>query len=95
MAGTATPQRPILIAGLGSIGRRHLRNLVALGGPPPLLYRTGKGQAGDLDQDVPTIYDLGAALAQPPPRPAAPFPVRTRTGTRRSTWTAMETATWS
>ncbi|MEL7361028.1 MAG: Gfo/Idh/MocA family oxidoreductase [Bacteroidota bacterium] len=66
MAGTDTSKRPILIAGLGSIGRRHLRNLVALGGPPPLLYRTGKGQAGDLNHDVPTVHDLGDALAQRP-----------------------------
>ena len=32
----------ILIAGLGSIGRRHLRNLAALGQNDIVLYRTGK-----------------------------------------------------
>lgn len=31
-----------LIAGLGSIGRRHMRNLVALGEKNIVLYRTGK-----------------------------------------------------
>lgn len=31
-----------LIAGLGSIGRRHMRNLVALGERDIVLYRTGK-----------------------------------------------------
>jgi predicted dehydrogenase len=31
-----------LIAGLGSIGRRHLRNLTALGESDVVLYRTGK-----------------------------------------------------
>jgi len=32
-----------LIAGLGSIGRRHLRNLVALGEKDIVLYRTYQG----------------------------------------------------
>lgn len=31
-----------LIAGLGSIGRRHMRNLIALGEKEIVLYRTGK-----------------------------------------------------
>src|SRR4030067_2303668 len=31
-----------LIAGLGSIGRRHLRNLLSLGEKDIILYRTGK-----------------------------------------------------
>ena len=37
----------ILIAGLGSIGRRHLRNLQALGEKDILLYRTRRGSLPD------------------------------------------------
>ncbi len=59
----------ILIAGLGSIGRRHLRNLLACGESDILLYRT---HLGSLPEDellrFPTETDLGAALAH---RPAA------------------------
>ncbi|MEM6783441.1 MAG: Gfo/Idh/MocA family oxidoreductase [Bacteroidota bacterium] len=66
MAPLNAAARPILFAGLGSIGRRHLGNLVALDGPPPLLYRTGKGQAGILEGTYPTVYDLDEALAQGP-----------------------------
>ncbi len=36
-----------LIAGLGSIGRRHLRNLLALGERDILLYRTGRSSLPD------------------------------------------------
>lgn len=39
----------ILICGLGSIGRRHLRNLVALGQEDIVLYRTGKSTLPDED----------------------------------------------
>jgi predicted dehydrogenase len=35
--------RPIVIAGLGSMGRRHCRNLVAGGWSNVVLYRTGRG----------------------------------------------------
>jgi predicted dehydrogenase len=37
----------ILIAGLGSIGRRHFRNLIALGEKDLVLYRTGKATLPD------------------------------------------------
>lgn len=58
-----------LIAGLGSIGRRHLRNLLALGEQDILLYRTHLSTLAD-DQmtgdrrlsDFPTYTDLDEAL---------------------------------
>jgi predicted dehydrogenase len=56
-----------LIAGLGSIGRRHLRNLVKLGEKDILLYRTHQSTlpADDLAA-YPVEIDLAAALAQRP-----------------------------
>jgi predicted dehydrogenase len=52
-----------LIAGLGSIGRRHLRNLVALGEQDIVLYRTGKSTMPEEDlADYPQETDLGTAL---------------------------------
>src|SRR3989344_5682729 len=62
-----TPERPILIAGFGSIGRRHLRNLKALGHKNFVLYRTGKSTLPDDEiKDIPTEYDLDKALAYKP-----------------------------
>lgn len=56
-----------LIAGLGSIGRRHLRNLTALGEDDILLYRTGRATLPDDDlEGFPVFNDLGAALVQGP-----------------------------
>ncbi len=57
----------ILIAGLGSIGRRHLRNLVALGERDIILYRTHRSTLPD-DELAPfvTETDLEAALAHKP-----------------------------
>ena len=55
-----------LIAGLGSIGRRHLDNLLALGQDDIILYRTGQGSLGDMDRDFPVYHDLSAAMAQKP-----------------------------
>lgn len=56
-----------LIAGLGSIGRRHLRNLLALGERDILLYRTRQSTLpeGDL-AGIPVETNLEAALAQRP-----------------------------
>ncbi len=57
----------ILIAGLGSIGRRHLRNLLALGERDILLYRTHRSTLPDDElADFPTFTDLEAALAEGP-----------------------------
>ncbi|MCE5209264.1 MAG: hypothetical protein LLG42_13255, partial [Chloroflexi bacterium] len=36
-----------LIAGFGSIGRRHFRNLLAMGQKDILFYRTGQGTLQD------------------------------------------------
>jgi predicted dehydrogenase len=56
-----------MIAGLGSIGRRHLKNLQAFGESDILLYRT---HLGALPEDelasYPVEHDLAAALAHKP-----------------------------
>lgn len=56
-----------LIAGLGSIGRRHLRHLEELGQQDIVLYRTHRGTLSDdgLDE-YPVETDLQAALAHKP-----------------------------
>jgi len=56
-----------MIAGLGSIGRRHFRNLLALGERDILLYRTQRSSLPD-DELVgfPVETDLQAALAHNP-----------------------------
>jgi predicted dehydrogenase len=57
----------ILIAGLGSIGRRHLGNLMALGERDILLYRTGHATLSDDDlAGFAFETDLQAALARRP-----------------------------
>lgn len=56
-----------LIAGLGSIGRRHLRNLRSLGEQDILLYRTGRATLPDDElAGLPVETDLAAALARKP-----------------------------
>lgn len=56
-----------LIAGLGSIGRRHLHNLVALGERDIVLYRTRRGTLPEAGLTTfPTETDLAAALAHRP-----------------------------
>jgi predicted dehydrogenase len=53
----------ILIAGLGSIGRRHLRNLLALGEKDILLYRTRHSSLPDDELGAfPVVTDLNAVL---------------------------------
>ena len=57
----------ILIAGLGSIGRRHLRNLLALGERNILLFRTHRSTLPDEElAGFPVETDLAAALAHKP-----------------------------
>lgn len=57
----------VLIAGLGSIGRRHFRNLLALGERDILLYRTHRSTLPDDDlAGFPVETDLAAALASRP-----------------------------
>jgi len=56
-----------LIAGLGSVGHRHFRNLCALGETDILLYRTHKATLPDDELAVvPVETDLHAALAHKP-----------------------------
>ena len=56
-----------LIAGLGSIGRRHFRNLLALGERDILLYRTHHATLPDDElAGFPVETDLRAALAHQP-----------------------------
>ena len=56
-----------LIAGLGSIGRRHLRNLLTLGESDILLFRTLKSTLSDDELAAfPTFTNLNDALAQHP-----------------------------
>ncbi|MFA6947249.1 MAG: Gfo/Idh/MocA family oxidoreductase, partial [Pedobacter sp.] len=59
-------KRPILIVGSGSIGRRHLQNLQALGCKNFIFYRTGKSKLPDEMADIPVEYELGKALARKP-----------------------------
>jgi predicted dehydrogenase len=57
----------IMIAGLGSIGRRHFRNLIALGERDILLYRTRRSTLPDDElAGFPVETDLETALARQP-----------------------------
>jgi len=61
----------ILICGLGSIGRRHLKNLVALGQDDIVLFRTGKATLPDDDVAAwPTEDSLERALERWSPQAA-------------------------
>ena len=54
-----------LICGLGSIGRRHLRNLITLGEKDIVLYRSGKSTLPDDELNgFPTESNLARALAR-------------------------------
>ena len=56
-----------LIAGFGSIGRRHFRNLVSLGEEDILFLRSHRGNLPDEEiGDFPIYTDLKSALAQYP-----------------------------
>jgi predicted dehydrogenase len=56
-----------MIAGLGSIGRRHFSNLLALGERDILLYRTQRSSLPDEElEGFPVETDLQAALAHHP-----------------------------
>ena len=56
-----------LIVGLGSIGRRHMRNLLALGQRDIILYRTQRSTLPDDDLTAyPTETNLEKALSQKP-----------------------------
>ncbi|MDP2966066.1 MAG: Gfo/Idh/MocA family oxidoreductase [Pelolinea sp.] len=56
-----------LIAGLGSIGRRHLKNLLALNQKDIVLYRTHQSTLADDDlKEFPVESDIQKALAHKP-----------------------------
>ena len=56
-----------LIAGLGSIGRRHLKNLLELGQKDIVLYRTHQSTLGDEGlQGFPVEQDIQKALSHKP-----------------------------
>ena len=56
-----------VIAGLGSVGRRHLRNLVALGERDIVLFRTHRSTLPDDElSDFPVETDLNEVLSQNP-----------------------------
>jgi predicted dehydrogenase len=58
---------PVLVAGLGSIGKRHLDNLRALGETRLALFRTGRGTLVNGDPDGVAVHrDLESALAGRP-----------------------------
>lgn len=60
-------KRPVLIVGLGSIGRRHFRNLRARGVDNIILYRTGKSTLPDDELiNFPTFNNLEDALNNNP-----------------------------
>jgi predicted dehydrogenase len=60
-------QLRFLIAGLGSIGRRHLKNLVSLGQKDITLYRTQHSTLPDEElASYPSVNDLGQALVGKP-----------------------------
>lgn len=62
-----TFDQPILIAGFGSIGRRHLQNLKTLGQRKFVLYRTGKSTLPENEiADIPQEFDLTKALSYKP-----------------------------
>lgn len=57
----------VMIAGLGSIGRRHLRHLAALGVKDLVLYRTHRSSLPEEDlAGYPVETELAAALAHQP-----------------------------
>src|SRR5262249_28308299 len=66
-ASNNTFMREILIAGLGSIGRRRLASLRALQWPHIRLYRTGRSTLSDAElAGFPVDSDLSTALARCP-----------------------------
>lgn len=58
--------REILIAGLGSVGRRHYRNLCTLGWDGVRFSRTGTSTLTDCEVGAAVEHDLAAALARQP-----------------------------
>ncbi len=60
-------KQPVLIAGLGSIGQRHLRNLLSLGCRDIVLYRRDKGASPEGNKyPIPVEHELDAAFSHHP-----------------------------
>ena len=65
-------QRRVLIAGYGSIGRRHVRNLQSLGCSQLMFFRTHRGAMPDDKESPigeaawPEVYELEAAWSHQP-----------------------------
>lgn len=55
-----------VVTGFGSIGRRVVRNLRALGVTDVTVYRTGQGTLSTEDEGVTVVDDLDAALSKGP-----------------------------
>jgi predicted dehydrogenase len=64
--GAASARGPFLVAGSGSIGRRHVENLRRLGATEATLFRTGRRDPAAPAVDAPEEYDLDRALAARP-----------------------------
>lgn len=58
-----TKQWRILVSGVGSVGERHIRNLIALGQGEIAVHRTRAIQFRTLDREFPTYSALAHALA--------------------------------
>ena len=61
---TETETQRILVCGVGSIGERHIRNLVALGYEQIAVYRTRNLPFRTLDREFPVYTDLKTALQE-------------------------------
>ncbi|HXK11199.1 MAG TPA: Gfo/Idh/MocA family oxidoreductase [Vicinamibacteria bacterium] len=66
IAAPADARSGFLVAGSGSIGRRHVENLRRLGEKDASLYRTGHRDPRAPVVDAPADFDLGRALAARP-----------------------------
>jgi predicted dehydrogenase len=65
-ASPAGARGGVLVAGSGSIGRRHLENLRRLGEAGPVLYRTGRRDPHAPAAAAPEEFDLDRALGGRP-----------------------------
>ena len=66
MHKTIGKNTPILICGAGSIGERHLNNLLSLGYENIMLYRTRNEPLRTVKKEFPVFLDLNEALKKNP-----------------------------
>lgn len=57
-------KRRVLVCGVGSIGERHLRNLLALGQEELAVFRSRLLPLRTIEREFPTYTDLDAAIAE-------------------------------